>query len=537
MDLIALADALLLPADDLALAAVLRSPLFGFSDEDLFAIAADRGRSLAACGAQAQIVRAGDFWASRRATRCLARSRAAAIAVRILRRRCSAPAADGRSFHARLGAEANDALDEFLNLALDYERREIPSLQGFVAWLRAARAEVKRDMEIARDEVRVMTVHGAKGLEAPIVILADTMTQPSGPRPPRLLELADGAVVWAGRKDDDVPPVAAARAAALSEAEDEYRRLLYVAMTRAADRLIVCGADGERQRPKGCWYDLVVEPLRPFLIEEDDDSGEKVWRFRKEPPVAGGSASRRSAGRDRAIIRIPAMAAAAARSASAAFGADLSVRGIRGESGGAVRVSPRVSGRAAQGAGARPHRSSADAIVAGYSAGGAQGRHRALSEKRGRRFCARRTGRDGPACAHDSQRPDFRRSVRAGKPRRGADRRPARARGRAGAQGGGAGGSARRDPRFGADRRLQNRPGAAERARRGAGPIYRPARALPRRPGARLPGENDSHRTHLHRGADRHRASGGNRWTLRWPRRWHADSFEEIRARGWLTGR
>ena len=97
-------------------------------------------------------------------------------------------ARDGRRrFLARLGAEADDALDEFLNLALDYERRQTPSLQGFVAWLREARAEVKRDMEIARDEVRVMTVHGAKGLEAPIVILADTMTQPSGPRPPRLL--------------------------------------------------------------------------------------------------------------------------------------------------------------------------------------------------------------------------------------------------------------------------------------------------------------------------------------------------------------
>ncbi len=145
-------------------------------------------------------------------------------------------------------------------------------------------------MEIARDEVRVMTVHGAKGLEAPVVILADTMTQPSGPRPPRLLELPDGAVIWGGRKDDDPPPVAAAREAALSEAEDEYRRLLYVAMTRAADRLIICGADGERQRPKGCWYDLVVEPLQPFLVE-DNDNGEKVWRFRKEPPAAAAKAS------------------------------------------------------------------------------------------------------------------------------------------------------------------------------------------------------------------------------------------------------
>ena len=89
-----------------------------------------------------------------------------------------------KAFLARLGPEANDALDEFLNLALDYESRETPSLQGFVAWLRTASTEVKRDMEIARDEVRVMTVHGAKGLEAPIVMLADTTTVPAGPADP-----------------------------------------------------------------------------------------------------------------------------------------------------------------------------------------------------------------------------------------------------------------------------------------------------------------------------------------------------------------
>src|SRR5205823_9926114 len=93
-------------------------------------------------------------------------------------------------FLARLGPEADDAIDEFLNLALDYERRETPSLQGFIAWLRSTNAEVKRDMEFARDEVRVMTVHGAKGLEAPIVVLADTTTPPAGPRQPRLLTLA-----------------------------------------------------------------------------------------------------------------------------------------------------------------------------------------------------------------------------------------------------------------------------------------------------------------------------------------------------------
>src|SRR6516165_10745712 len=112
----------------------------------------------------------------------------------------------------------------------------------------AAQTDVKRDMEITRDEVRVMTVHGAKGLEAPIVVLADTITPPAGPgqRQPRLLDLA-GSIpdrptqfVWAGRKALDVAPVSAARARMQADNTDEYRRLLYVAMTRASERLIVC---------------------------------------------------------------------------------------------------------------------------------------------------------------------------------------------------------------------------------------------------------------------------------------------------------
>ena len=183
-------------------------------------------------------------------------------------------------------------------------------------------------MEIARNEVRVMTVHGAKGLEAPIVILADTMTPPAGPRPPRLLELADGAVIWAGRKDDDVEMVAAARQAALAEAENEYRRLLYVAMTRAADRLIVCGADGERKRPTGCWYDLVVEPLKPFLVEEQED-GEKVLRFRKAAPDIADRLDGAGCGGEDRRIRNSAMAAPAGIRRHEPAGAVVAVLGVR----------------------------------------------------------------------------------------------------------------------------------------------------------------------------------------------------------------
>ena len=117
-------------------------------------------------------------------------------------------------------------------------------VQGFVAWLRSASAEVKRDMEMARDEVRVMTVHGAKGLEAPIVILADTTTPPQG-FIRRGFAVAGGRrrapLVWVGA-DQDNTAVRGRGAADGTNEGDEYRRLLYVAMTRAIERLIVCGS-------------------------------------------------------------------------------------------------------------------------------------------------------------------------------------------------------------------------------------------------------------------------------------------------------
>src|SRR5439155_1972522 len=145
MDLIALADALLLPDDDLALATVLKSPLFGLDEEALFTLAWNRTGPLHA----ALRTRAGDDPAFADAAARLERLAAAAkretpfaFYARVL-----GPERGRQRFLARLGAEATDALDEFLNLALDYERRETPSLQGFVAWLRSANAEVKRDME------------------------------------------------------------------------------------------------------------------------------------------------------------------------------------------------------------------------------------------------------------------------------------------------------------------------------------------------------------------------------------------------------
>jgi ATP-dependent helicase/nuclease subunit A len=314
VDLMALADALLLTHDDLALAIALKSPLFGFDDDLLFELAWERRRRLRAALAARAAERKEFAAADALLRRCEARAghdSPFAFFAWLL-----GPEQGRQKIFARLGLEAADALDEFLELALEYERHEAPSLQGFIDWLRSATTVVKRDMQTTRDEVRVMTVHGAKGLEAPVVILADTTTPPRGSHQPALLEIeapaqsplepgrldsvverkpgraarafggetsgTSACVVWASRRDLDVPAVAAARQAALEETEHEYRRLLYVAMTRAAERLIVCGCHGKKKPSPACWYDLIRNGLDGQPGFEELRDGETVtWRYRR----------------------------------------------------------------------------------------------------------------------------------------------------------------------------------------------------------------------------------------------------------------
>src|SRR6266702_3882366 len=289
IDLMNLADALLLPQDDLALAVALKSPLFGLNDDDLFKLAWQRKgplrHALTAQAATDERLGAALFRLELCERRFVSETPFAFYAWLL--------GGDGGRARIlkRLGHEANDALDEFLELALNYERKAPASLQGFMAWLRAADTEVKRDMEISRDEVRVMTVHGAKGLEASVVFLVDTTTSPSDTQRLKLVNLpqgnadphAPGVVVWAGRKAEDPPAVVAARAAMLGDTEDEYRRLLYVAMTRAADRLIVGGCmpgNMKTVRPSS-WYDLATKGLANsgLQLHEIETANGRVMRY------------------------------------------------------------------------------------------------------------------------------------------------------------------------------------------------------------------------------------------------------------------
>jgi ATP-dependent helicase/nuclease subunit A len=308
IDLMNLADALLLPQDDLALATALKSPLFGLDDDELFKLAWQRRGSLR----EALRRHAADDEKFR-----MVQARLEACARRAMSETPFAFYAwllggdGGRNrILRRLGAEANDALDEFLELALGYERKAPASLHGFMAWLRTADLEVKRDMEISRDEVRVMTVHGAKGLEAPVVFLADTVSSPTDTQRLRLIHFPPdraaphlpGVVVWAGKKADDPLPVVSARAAMLRETEDEYRRLLYVAMTRAADRLIVggCMPGNMNTVRKFSWYDLIGKGLENSglhlrMIEAAHGVVKRYTRPEDAAPERGVAATNRPA--------------------------------------------------------------------------------------------------------------------------------------------------------------------------------------------------------------------------------------------------
>ncbi len=277
-DLIALADALLLPQDDLTFACLLTSPLGGLSDDSLMALA---------------IGRSGPLWETLRA-RAQERSdwRAAwaffaALLARVdyvspyaLFAEALGPLGGRARLYARLGPEAAEPVDELLNAALSYGRMHPSSLQGFLHWLRRSGAEVKREAEGAGSLVRVMTVHGAKGLQAPLVILPDTTSLP--PDEGAILWATDPATrrdvpIWSPRQEVRCDAARHLREVAARRRMEEHNRLLYVALTRAEDRLLVCGWQTRRGLDDECWYRLIEHGFEGLAAESapfDQWSGE-----------------------------------------------------------------------------------------------------------------------------------------------------------------------------------------------------------------------------------------------------------------------
>jgi len=266
------------PLDDLSLAALLVSPLIGWSQEQLLEHGyRERGVRL---------------WNHLRQSRHPDVGTARMLLDELLARADFAPPQAllhwllvgplrGRSrLVARLGREANDPIDELLNAAHAYAAGSTPSLAGFLNWFDAGEGELKREAGSSGNLVRVMTVHGSKGLQAPIVILADATGDPAASRGIRLsmpdpAAPEDRAIPLPGLgKDERTGRIAQEYAKAELAEQQEHWRLLYVAMTRAEEALFVGGALGAREREPAAnsWYAKLSE-----LFVAGDWADDPIW--------------------------------------------------------------------------------------------------------------------------------------------------------------------------------------------------------------------------------------------------------------------
>lgn len=272
-DLVSLGKFLLLPSDDLSLAEILKSPLFGLNDDDLFCLCFNRG-------GKSLWTRLGENQAYRTVYEDLKTLLNMADLVRpfelyayVLNK------LDGRrKFIARIGFEVEDGLDEFMNLCLNFEQEHAPGLQLFIDWIGKDEVEIKRELEQSEaDAVRIMTVHGSKGLQAPVVILPDTVRVKSIKNEAGLL--FDEVIYYplsSGEYEQNCKQIK------LKEKElslEEYRRLLYVALTRAEERLCICGYKQKNKPSEESWYEVCKKNLEK--IASEDEQGRLVYEVKQ----------------------------------------------------------------------------------------------------------------------------------------------------------------------------------------------------------------------------------------------------------------
>ena len=281
-----------LPERDLTLAEILRGPFAGLVDDDryLFELANGRRRS-ESLWQRVQASRDPDVQAAAAFLQGLT-ARAHLPPFDFLTEVLDVPGADGQTgwekLNARLGHPARDPVEALVAEALAFDSTEPASLQCFIARMEAGEVEIKRDLAAPESEIRVMTVHGAKGLQAPVVILPDTTSAPK-PSGGRIHEIA-GVPVWSPRREGELAEVTAARALADARAEEEHRRLLYVALTRAQDRLVIAGhwygRDGTGGYHDRSWYALCLNAM-DRLAPAEGDALKEIRHYGPQSPLDG----------------------------------------------------------------------------------------------------------------------------------------------------------------------------------------------------------------------------------------------------------
>lgn len=303
-DLLAIARFAQFPADELTLAALLRSPFCDLSDDSLYALAKGRGRENLSSVLRRRCEERPE-WTAAAALADWAREhrglRPFEFYSRLLALRDDAGRSMRRRLLERLGSEAEDALDEFLAQVLAAESRGVEDLESLAAALASLDIMVKREMEAGRDEVRVMTAHGAKGLEAPIVFLPETTLARTARGSP-LMATREGGFLWSTSKGTDCAASAEAREWRARKDEDEAARLLYVALTRARDRLVLCGrvsATAKEENIKG-WWGAVTAAFEHADLAPDKRivrSGDlQFLRFGPDPQALGRASAAASVG-------------------------------------------------------------------------------------------------------------------------------------------------------------------------------------------------------------------------------------------------
>ncbi len=300
LDILSVLRFMLLPEDDLALAEVLRGPFIGCDEDALMEISVRRKgtlwRSLAEegeRGGQGRLIEACRWLGD-----CLAMADTAApldVITRILSRPCPADALGGRrAILSRLGPDARDPLAELVNAAEEFGggvAGRTVSLQAFLHWLVDTDFEIKRELDSGAGQVRITTVHSSKGLEAPVVVIPDATRMPDSKMLPRVLwHQGEGKWTPFYAAAAFKPPILAdMRGEARRKQMQEYRRLLYVALTRSARRLYVGGWErggGKKSKTDESWYGLVLAALRPLHEPWIAAEGDAVVAFADNEPDA-----------------------------------------------------------------------------------------------------------------------------------------------------------------------------------------------------------------------------------------------------------